>query len=101
MNIFRELSAKPWVAEQGKLDDLYAGGASLGLEKKTALMVFLAVVGVLFMLMVVAYGGRMTFGDWRPAPQVKLLWANTIVLILSSVALQWARYAFRKSFRRP
>ena len=97
MNIFRELTAKPWVAEQGKIDDLYAGGASsLGVEKKTALRVFLGVVAVLFMLMIIAYGGRMTYGDWRPAPQVTLLWANTFVLILSSVALQWAQYAVRR-----
>ena len=94
--------AKPWVAEQGKVDDLYAGGASVvgsasvGLEKRIALKVFLAVVAVLFMLLVTAYGGRMTYNDWRPAPQLGLLWANTFVLILSSVALQWAQSSVRR-----
>ena len=88
--------AKPWVAEQGKIDDLYAGGASAGLEKRIALRVFLAVVAVLFMLLVTAYGGRMTYSDWRPAPQLGLLWANTFVLILSSVALQWAQTSVRR-----
>jgi cytochrome c oxidase subunit 3 len=58
--------------------------------------VFLAVVAVLFMLLVTAYGGRMVYEDWRPAPQVNLLWANTFVLILSSVALQWALYSVRR-----
>jgi cytochrome c oxidase subunit 3 len=58
--------------------------------------VFLGVVGVLFMLMIIAYGGRMTYGDWRPTPQITLLWANTFVLILSSVALQWAQYSVRR-----
>jgi len=96
VSIFQELTAKPWMAQQSKADDLYAGGAALGLEKKIALKVFLAVVAVLFMLMVIAYGGRMTYGDWRPTPQVTLLWANTFVLILSSVALQWAQYAVRR-----
>ena len=38
----------------------------------------------------------MAYEDWRPAPQVSLLWANTFVLILSSVALQWARYSVRR-----
>ena len=96
MNIFQELTAKPWVTEQGKLDDLYAGGASSELAKKTALRVFLGVVAVLFMLLVTAYGGRMAYEDWRPAPQLRLLWANTFVLVLSSIALQWAQYSVRR-----
>ena len=96
MSVFQELMAKPWVADQGRVDDLYAGGASSELAKKLALRVFLAVVAVLFMLLLVAYGGRMAYEDWRPAPQVRLLWANTFVLILSSVALQWAQYSVRR-----
>lgn len=89
---------KPWAADQIKLDDLYAGGASagLGLAKKLALWTFLAVVAVLFFLLVTAYGTRMAYEDWRPAPQVNLLWANTFVLVLSSVALQWAQYSVRR-----
>ena len=96
MSIFHELTVKPWVTDQGKVDDLYAGGASSGLAKKLALRVFLAVVAVLFMLLVIAYGGRMAYEDWRPVPQLRLLWANTFVLILSSVALQWAQYSVRR-----
>jgi cytochrome c oxidase subunit 3 len=96
VNIFHEMMAKPWATDQGRLDDLYDGDASSGLAKKLALRVFLAVVAVLFMLLVTAYGGRMAYEDWRPAPQVSLLWANTVVLILSSVALQWAQYSVRR-----
>jgi cytochrome c oxidase subunit III len=96
VSIFQELTAKSWATDQGKVDNLYAGRASSGLAKKLALRVFLAVVAVLFMLLVTAYGGRMTYEDWRPAPQVSLLWANTFVLILSSVALQWAQYSVRR-----
>ena len=96
MSIFHELMVKSWMTEQGKVDDLYAGGGYSGLAKKLALRVFLAVVAVLFMLMIVAYGGRMVYEDWRPVPQLRLLWANTSVLILSSVALQWAQYSVRR-----
>jgi cytochrome c oxidase subunit III len=96
VSIFQELTAKSWATDQGKIDDLYAGRASSGLAKKLALRVFLAVVAVLFMLLVIAYGGRMAYEDWRPAPQVSLLWANTFVLMLSSVALQWAQYSVRR-----
>lgn len=96
MSMFEHLTAKPWVTEQGRVDDLYAGGAASGLEKKVALRVFLAVVTVLFMLLLVAYSGRMAYEDWRPAPQVGLLWANTAALVVSSVALQWAQYSVRR-----
>ena len=96
MNIFHQLMAKPWATDQGKLDDLYTANAASGHAKKLALRVFLAVVAVLFLLLLTAYGGRMAYEDWRPAPQVNLLWANTLVLILSSVALQWAQYSVRR-----
>ena len=96
MNIFHALTVKPWAAGQAKVDDLHAGGTTSQAARKLALQVFLAVVAVLFTLLVTAYGGRMAYEDWRPAPQVSLLWANTFVLILSSVALQWAQYSVRR-----
>ncbi len=96
MNIFQQLMAKPWVTEQGKIDDLYAGHVSTAHAKKLALRVFLGVVAVLFILLVTAYGSRMAYEDWRPAPQINLLWANTLVLILASVTLQWAQYSVRR-----
>jgi cytochrome c oxidase subunit 3 len=57
---------------------------------KLGLRVFLAVVTVLFSLLVVAYADRMAAADWRSLPVPWLLWLNTVMLILSSVALQWA-----------
>ncbi|HMC97188.1 MAG TPA: hypothetical protein VKG92_06030, partial [Flavobacteriales bacterium] len=83
MSIFHELTAKPWVTTQGAVENLYDRATA----RKLALRVFLAVVTVLFMLLVVAYGRRMAYEDWRPSPQLGLLWANTFALILSSVAL--------------
>lgn len=96
MSIFHELTVKPWLTDQGKIDDLHAGSASSGLAKKLALKVFLAVVAVLFVLLVTAYGRRMAYEDWRPSPQLGLLWANTFALILSSVAFQWAQFSVRR-----
>ena len=54
MSIFHELTAKPWATDQGRVDNLYAGGASPQLARKLALRVFLAVVAVLFMLLLIA-----------------------------------------------
>jgi len=96
MSIFHALTVKPWATDQGQADDLHPGRTSPPTARKLALGVFLAVVAVLFFLLITAYGTRMAYEDWRPAPQVRLLWANTLVLILSSVALQWAQYSVRR-----
>jgi cytochrome c oxidase subunit 3 len=95
MGIFQTLRAQPWSNEQAKLDNLYAGQSSTAYAKKIALRVFLGVVAVLFTLMLIAYAGRMGYEDWRPVPQLQLLWINTVVLALSSLSLQWAQYSVR------
>jgi len=94
--MFHELMVKPWVPAEGLVGNLRDRDASFRAAQKLALRVFLAVVAVLFFLLVTAYGTRMAYEDWRPAPQVNLLWANTLVLILSSVALQWAQHSVRR-----
>jgi cytochrome c oxidase subunit 3 len=53
-------------------------------------------VTVLFILLIVAYAGRMAYEDWRPAPQIQLMWANTLVLFLASLGLELAQYAVRR-----
>ncbi len=92
MSIFGQLTEKPW------LQDETATGAEIQSflpAPRLALRVFLAVVTVLFFLLIVSYGGRMAFEDWRPMPQPGLLWQNTIMLILASAAMHWAQYSAR------
>jgi len=96
VNVFQQLTAKPWLASEAALGNLRHPDEAQRAAKRTALRVFLAVVAVVFMLLLIAYGSRMTYEDWRPAPQLRLLWANTFVLILSSVALQWAQASVRR-----
>jgi len=96
VNVFQQLTAKPWLADEAALGDLRHPDEAHRAAKRAALRVFLAVVAVVFMLLLIAYGSRMTYEDWRPAPQLRLLWANTFVLILSSVALQWAQASVRR-----
>jgi cytochrome c oxidase subunit 3 len=96
VSIFHQLTIKPWVTAQDTVENLRARDTSSRPATKLALRVFLAVVAVLFMLLVMAYGNRMAYEDWRPTPQLRLLWANTFVLILSSVALQWAQFSVRR-----
>ncbi len=89
MSIFRTLTEKPWLAE-GPGYELRAGREFLLPRAVLGLRVFLTVVGVLFTLLVVAYADRMSLADWHPMPEPWLLWPNTALLILSSIAFQWA-----------
>jgi cytochrome c oxidase subunit 3 len=88
VSIFRVLSTKPWVAERGYVSDSH--GFSLP-TAKVFLSIFLGVVTAIFGLLTAAYFIRMTYADWQSLPVPALLWLNTAILILSSVALQWAR----------
>jgi cytochrome c oxidase subunit III len=91
----QRLMAKPWL-EEGPIDDFPGTGAVTLPAAKLGLGVFLAVAGSLFTLFVSAYSMRMNMADWRALPVPKLLWFNTGVLVLSSIALQWAHSAARR-----
>ena len=91
MSLFQQLTEKPWVTGQGTVVDLHGRRAFSLPTAKVGLSVFLAVVTVIFSLLAVVYSERMALGDWRPLPEPWVLWLNTAILILSSVALQWAR----------
>ena len=91
MGLFRQLTEKPWLTTETTVVHLH-GGAAFSLPTATlGLRVFLVVATVVFSLLVAAYADRMTLGDWRPLPEPWLLWPNTAMLVLSSIALQWAR----------
>ena len=94
MNLIHHLTTKPWEAT-GELPLLQPHSNQQ--NKRAALKVFLGVVTVVFMLLIVAYAGRMAYEDWRPAPQIRLMWANTLVLFLGSMGLELAQYAVRRS----
>jgi len=92
----QRLMAKPWL-EEGSIDDFPGTGAVTLPAAKLGLGVFLAVVGALFTLVISAYSMRQSLADWRALPVPKLLWFNTGVLVLSSIALQWAYLAARRN----
>jgi len=58
---------------------------------KLGLWLFMAVVTILFSALISAYVVRMGLPDWRALPEPGVLWFNTALLVLSSVALQWSR----------
>src|SRR5437879_8719605 len=75
--MFHDLTVKPWVTAQGAVENLHDRATA----RKLALKVFLAVVTVLFMLLIVAYGRRMAYEDWRPSPPLRLLRRGTSVIV--------------------
>ena len=92
----QRLTAKPWL-EEDPIADFPGTGAMTLPAAKIGLGVFLAVAGSLFALFISAYSMRMNMVDWRALPVPRLLWFNTGVLVLSSVALQWGYIAARRS----
>jgi cytochrome c oxidase subunit 3 len=91
----QRLMAKPWL-EEGPVTEFPGTDAMSFPAAKIGLGVFLAVAGSLFALFISAYSMRMGMVDWRTMPVPKLLWFNTGVLVLSSIALQWAYVAARR-----
>ena len=63
---------------------------------KVGLLSFIAVVTSLFALFLSAYLMRMKLGDWRPLDEPTLLWLNTAILVLASVAFQLTRGAAKR-----
>ncbi|MEO1201405.1 MAG: cytochrome c oxidase subunit 3 [Pseudomonadota bacterium] len=87
----QSFNTQPWVAEAV---DEHAHQAPLGANAKAvALTVLLAVITSFFALMMSAYSERMELGDWVPLGEPTLLWLNTGMLVLASVAFQWTRNA--------
>ncbi|GLR83716.1 cytochrome c oxidase subunit 3 [Bradyrhizobium iriomotense] len=91
----QRLTAKPWL-EEGPIGDFPGTDAMTWPAAKIGLGVFLAVASALFVLFISAYSMRMAMVDWRALPVPRLLWFNTGVLVLSSVALQWSYVAARR-----
>jgi cytochrome c oxidase subunit III len=98
--LVRKLSAKPWEAQSAAA--INAAETPRTLPARVGLWVFLAVVTSLFGLFVSAYYMRMSshdhvpVSDWVALREPPVLWLNTLMLILGSVAMQAARTAVRR-----
>lgn len=107
--LVRKLTTKSWEI-QGAPSEIDVVGVSSLPPARVGLWVFLGVVTSLFGLFVSAYYMRMghghvqDLGDWKSVQDPPILWFNTAVLILGSVAMQSARRAAtqeRKELARP
>jgi len=85
----QSFNTQPWVAEA--VDESAHQAPFNARPKVVALTTFLAVVTSFFALVLSAYSLRMDYGDWVPLAEPRLLWVNTGILVLASVAFQWTR----------
>lgn len=86
--------SKPWL-EEGAIGEPSGVGRAPRPASKVGLGVFLAVVASLFVLLISAYAMRSPMRDWQPVPIPNVLWFNTGMLVVSSLALHWAQVAAR------
>lgn len=85
-------NTQPWVSSAA--DDEVSGRSLDSSAKTIGLTTFLAVATSLFALFISAYTIRMRLGpDWVPLSDPQLLWVNTGLLALSSIAYHWTRNA--------
>jgi len=89
------LNTQPWNAND-PLENQPGRGVIDTDPAKIGLLSFIAVATSLFALFLSAYLMRMRLGDWRPLDEPNLLWLNTAVLVLASVAFQFTRGATKR-----
>ncbi len=89
------LNTQPWDANDPVENQPGRGVINID-PAKIGLLSFIAVVTSLFALFLSAYMMRMKLGDWSPLPEPDLLWANTAILVLASIAFQLTRNAATK-----
>ena len=80
------ITQKPWEASQAILDNEHEGRTLAVSKAKLGVRTIMVVSTVIFSLLVVSYADRMLVHDWRSLSQPWLLWINTLILILTSVA---------------
>ena len=96
MSFFGQIISKPW-NHAGELEGLHGENIVTGSASRTGLMMFLAVVTSFFGLFIITYYTRSRFADWEMLRDPGILWFNTGLLVLASVAMQWASNAAQRS----
>jgi cytochrome c oxidase subunit 3 len=93
--VSKTVNVFPW-QEQRPAEVARGDGAISLLPVQVGLGVFLAVATSLFALLISAYHMRMDEPDWTTLTLPRVLWLNTAVLVLASVAMQWTRVVARR-----
>jgi cytochrome c oxidase subunit 3 len=95
MSFLQKVMVKPW-EHAGELDGLNDELHIAGAASRTGLFVLLAVISSMFVLFIISYYTRSLYPDWEVMKDPGILWANTLVLVLASIALQLASNAAKQ-----
>ncbi len=95
MSLLRKIAAKPW-EHAGEMDGLHGGYSSGQAAGRTGLYMFLAVISSFFILFSISYQMRASYPDWEAVAEPGILWFNSGMLVLASLALQMASAATRR-----
>ncbi len=96
MSFLSKITAKPW-EHAGEVEDLHDALENGYAASRTGLMLFLAVISSMFLLFIITYYTRSKFPDWEMLTDPGILWINTAVLVLASLAVQMASNAARQN----
>lgn len=96
MSFLSKITEKPW-EHAGEIEGLHDRLENANFANRTGLFLFLAVVSSLFTLFMITYYTRSQFPDWVVLADPRILWVNTAVLVLASVALQMASNAAKQN----
>jgi cytochrome c oxidase subunit 3 len=89
MSFLSKVMVKPW-EHAGELDDLRDEAETRRAISWTGLFFLLAVISSMFLLFIISYYTRSQYPDWEIMNDPEILWVNTFILLLASVALQLA-----------
>ncbi len=99
MSLLKKITAKPW-EHAGELDGLHGEVIVVRSAGQMGLWLFLAVMSSMFLLFIVSYYTRSQFPDWEKLTDPSVLWVNTGLLVLASIALQLASNAAKRDAAR-
>ena len=96
----RDQYLRRWIDRGGSGGFGGSGGHSEGVfplpHARIGLWLLLGMITLLFCSILSAYIVRLGLGDWHALPEPMVLWFNTVCLVLSSVAFQWAATEARR-----
>jgi cytochrome c oxidase subunit 3 len=96
MSFLSKITAKPW-EHAGEIEGWQGAFENGYPANRTGLMLFLAVISSMFLLFMISYYTRSQFPDWEVLADPRILWVNTVLLVLASVALQVASHAAKQN----
>ena len=97
MSFLRKLATKPW-EHPGNVEEGPNGEeAPARFAGRAGLYLFLGVITSFFLLFTISHQMRASYPDWIAIAEPKILWVNSVILVLASIVLQLAANAAQRN----